>query len=1597
MLFLLTPNGFFYNLGSNFNSKVIFSGNAVDTPMDLLKGFFSDYIFNTEQQEETIGIFSEDYIHGNENVLCLYNTNSTLSRDICFYYLEKRPGASILGLDIPDNSFWYPVNKQDMSRANFEKYVNLPLKNWIANHPEKFITHLAVAKDIPYKVDYRSAAGYLATDGQTIDSVKRNTYFYTDGFNLKHFNPREHTNVKFAVSFLQGYNLEDIKMIIDKAQMPASAIENQKWVVDADTDHITLSLNGSFNTICGDIYLINGTRYQVAPVNTNHDVIACGTAILPLVGWGIFEPFFIVNSSSPLTFIDLTSKYNSFPSLGVIIRENIDVNKKDFIINILPDTKRESYFTNSVYTDGINDFTLLKDINLSKINITLLVDGSMFLRLALRSSNLNSPKSNSGLLIKKSGFGPEVINYTNYFEVSNYINYSSYSKIGFSIGRAYGFYSTTSFDEPGFFRKSVLNSGINSSNIFLDETNFKYNLPGDVIYYYGSGSYHKGYPWLTASGCNYGYGCWITTPNLFNFNVSNRAIFTSSESWNAENFFGNSNHTGMTGASPGQGKIIDSFSPNTFGGVNYSRSFSGALGYVNEPYGNPLSMNWAYLYSSGLTLGEVYLASNPYLYDSNPVESRGAPLAGLTAVIAVGDPLMRLNENPIIKKGMGANCSIDEECLGGKCVGDINGDKFCFNSNGEGCLLSVCGNSKNAYNCLDFNIAASSYSGLIERLVILDKGISRCANYSNIAFCDGTNWIYSPCVSGSCEVSREYWNNNSCSSQSLPGGVCNTNEDCLSSFMGFRGYCSSDLEGVKRCHFDRAACVIDSTGNAIPSNHSYCLDSNRKILCKNATWSEVSFCENGCLEGFCIFNNSEEFTFDKLLPGEFAYYAIPLIPEKNTLNSLFGDYLVYNDHIDFYPVNAPVQMVVKVRGFQTIALDSIESWWKNKILAGNGGLAQIPSGASVSEKFIGVGDAFIITKINVSSNLTIKGIKPDYKQVIQIKNNTGQMISIWGCPEEYNAERFLGEINLLGANCSRLSSMNKNGSFDNLFDSQFLTSYNFKKGYAYYLICGNMQPINWTPSCSSDVFCKNNTGCGVNGYVGNNYCSGNNLVRDYVNFNCNNPGTISSSCLNITTVVLNKTCDYGCNSSMGECNSFVRCSSDLDCGQNYFVEEPFCLENDIYKERISFSCINSGLSSSYCSNVSSYHLQRQCESDFFGNWDENYCLDNSVVREREVELHQCSFGECLEESFIEREIVANCEYGCSSGNCIFPFECFTDEDCVGDNPCVVGVCNNSASLNSACFYSNLPVETSCGLDRKCFSGECRKVGKILNQSMNNTFIFIESEIYTNQTLLNFKKVGFKLGNNKVLEFLHNFSNRDLDLTRFRIIKNISKTNNTYIIIQNLNSSLKTVYLEKNRNSSNAVCIADRENINNETDIISNCTILPCPGSFGGYNCSNQENYLVISGLKHSGVIEYLLYCGDGVCNNGESCSSCSVDCGNCQTNIPPEDSGSSGGDSSSGSSKKTCLTDWNCTEWQNCINNKQIRTCVKINKNCDVLSPAIIEKICVENKGELITLKEPEQDKKNSFEFIFKILIIILGIFFLFFIAWFIHYLARRF
>jgi len=199
-------------------------------------------------------------------------------------------------------------------------------------------------------------------------------------------------------------------------------------------------------------------------------------------------------------------------------------------------------------------------------------------------------------------------------------------------------------------------------------------------------------------------------------------------------------------------------------------------------------------------------------------------------------------------------------------------------------------------------------------------------------------------------------------------------------------------------------------------------------------------------------------------------------------------------------------------------------------------------------------------------------------------------------------------------------------------------------------------------------------------------------------------------------------------------------------------------------------------------------------------------------------------------------------------------------------------------------------------------------------------------------------------NATLVEFEFNFSHDTLDFTKIKVEKNEENESRGWIIVSGIklpSNFTKTVWVEK-KSKLGSVCIKDKE-ILNITEISKACNevdeiFLICDNTtHGNYTCEDVGNYYKISGLKHSAVIEYAPYCGDGVCNGDETCQTCPEDCGPCPT--PPQPSPGGGGAGGGGGGggfipPTTYEPNWSCTEWSECYpNGTQYRKRIDLN-NC---------------------------------------------------------------
>jgi hypothetical protein len=126
--------------------------------------------------------------------------------------------------------------------------------------------------------------------------------------------------------------------------------------------------------------------------------------------------------------------------------------------------------------------------------------------------------------------------------------------------------------------------------------------------------------------------------------------------------------------------------------------------------------------------------------------------------------------------------------------------------------------------------------------------------------------------------------------------------------------------------------------------------------------------------------------------------------------------------------------------------------------------------------------------------------------------------------------------------------------------------------------------------------------------------------------------------------------ESGCTYSCSE----VFCFSDLDCGTNGFIENPFCLNDDIFQNYRSYTCNNPGEINSFCSYTDTPQLKEECGEDYFEDWQDDYCNDGDVYHKRICYDKGCSTGSCDDTSTIEEQKVQVCNYGCTNGECKKP-------------------------------------------------------------------------------------------------------------------------------------------------------------------------------------------------------------------------------------------------------------------------------------------------------------------------------------------------------
>ncbi|MBS3079703.1 fibronectin type III domain-containing protein [Candidatus Pacearchaeota archaeon] len=422
----------------------------------------------------------------------------------------------------------------------------------------------------------------------------------------------------------------------------------------------------------------------------------------------------------------------------------------------------------------------------------------------------------------------------------------------------------------------------------------------------------------------------------------------------------------------------------------------------------------------------------------------------------------------------------------------------------------------------------------------------------------------------------------------------------------------------------------------------------------------------------------------------------------------------------------------------------------------------------------------------------------------------------------------------------------------------------------------------------------------------------------------------------------------------------ITCSSNSDCGISGYLSDDFCSENDVFTTYIDYRCVNSGTSTSYCSNTTTNELVEEC-SDFcvsgecqsFKCTNEDQCDDYDATTQDICLNPLTKNSECVNLPYF---IQCRLDFDCNDNNlstidtCINPstkesscvhniyhIRCSNDSDCNDNNALTIDSCSNPGKFLSSCVHNIYHIR--CSKDSDCNDNNALTIDSCSNPGQANSscsFLTINNISYIKivsltaipdkrSVRLNFNVEVF--GSNSIKGYY--FSNNKIN---WDFVNN----NESFYVFGNLTPNTNYTFFMK---------AVDNLDISSSEFNVSVATLID-----NGSNTGNNTN-------------------GTGNNNTGNG--------NNSSSNQTPEDNGNGGGGGggSAGSSTSAgslsnrassggiCVTKWSCTEWSSCKDSKQTRNCYYPPDFCtpkqekpietqDCVEPVISEEVEVNNSSE---------------------------------------------
>ncbi|MDP2925921.1 MAG: S8 family serine peptidase [Nanoarchaeota archaeon] len=267
------------------------------------------------------------------------------------------------------------------------------------------------------------------------------------------------------------------------------------------------------------------------------------------------------------------------------------------------------------------------------------------------------------------------------------------------------------------------------------------------------------------------------------------------------------------------------------------------------------------------------------------------------------------------------------------------------------------------------------------------------------------------------------------------------------------------------------------------------------------------------------------------------------------------------------------------------------------------------------------------------------------------------------------------------------------------------------------------------------VICYNNSQCGTDLFIGNNFCSRNNITGSYLSFICMNPNTIQSYCSNSTTFQLiidcgNNSCsNFGLNYCKGNTvynnqTCIFRGCSNGSCINNSFINETFvknCSPNQICQNGNCICIANlTNTTWSDWKNISCLIIDKINQTRNRTQYDSNNC--NGSINSTVIEYRTTDF----------------CD------NCIPNWTCVNRENRIDD----YSYCINVSDLNDCYKKTQLINDT--------YQGDYSEFPKIKTDYCQPIPLNTSWSSWQNQTVCSIKDT--KIQNRSRIEYDSNYNN-----------------------------------------------------------------------------------------------------------------------------------------------------------------------------------------------------------------------------------------------